>query len=109
MNTEILKRMSSEGLKTLQAAIAVELESRFDMRPLPGRTGWFEARHQRRHATILSMNRKTISVQELSDSASPGNKWRIDASMFTVDAVEKPRVASSAPISSKPATTETAW
>lgn len=118
MNTEILSRMSLDGLRKLEAAIKTELEARLDYRVLPGRTAWFTTSKSKKvvgqvdiHCIIEQVNRTTVSVMELGDSKnSPGAKWRISPQMLRVEPVERsvplPRAR---PISSRPATAATAW
>lgn len=117
MNTEILTRMSLDGLRKLEAALKVELESRLDYSVAVGRTAYFTTTKTktggevRVHCMIERVNQKTVSVVELGDSLrAPGTKWKVPAAMLRVEPVERHAHARIAPVSSKPMTTaRTAW
>lgn len=111
MNTEILTRMSLDGLRKLEAAIKVELEARLDYSLRPGRTAWFTSSRadeggSDRHVVIERINPKTVSCKELGDSVKPGMNWKVPAAMLRVDPVERNPASRAAarPSSSRPAT-----
>lgn len=91
MNTEILKKLSTDRLKQLQAAIEIELANRYDFSVVPGRTGTFVSSNdgRSRHVEVMRINIKTISVRELGDSINPGGQWKIPKSMLVMDGVER--------------------
>lgn len=109
MNTEILTRMSLDGLRKLEAAVKKELESRLDYSVRPGMTAWFTASgkpigEQERHVMIERINQKTVTCKELGDSVRPGMSWKVPPTMLRVEPVERHAPLRTRPTTSKPAT-----
>ena len=117
MNTEILTRMSLDGLRKLEAAVKAELERRLDYSLRPGRTAWFTTTKPRKgigsaevHCIVERINRTTVTVKELSDSPHyPGMSWKVSPGMLRIEPVErKTPTAPMRPASSRPMTTAAA-
>lgn len=111
MNTEILARMSLDGLRKLEAAVKQELHARLDYSVRPGRTAWFtttkaDPGESERHVVIERINPKSVTCKELGDSVRPGMIWKVPAPMLRVEPVERHPASRAAmrPVSSRPAT-----
>ena len=89
MNLSMLEKVSTDGLRKMQAQIDVIMKSRLDTSMRPGREATFLDSRKGivRTIRIIQVNRVSVSATEISPDA--GRKWRVGINSVKVNPVER--------------------
>lgn len=113
MDLNVLNKISTEGLKKMQAHIEAVLASRLDTTLRIGRLATFEDSREGTTRTIVieRINGKSVSGVETGSSVKPGMKWRVSKTLLKVVPTERrtPVTAPRAATPHRPATSANTW